>query len=201
MTRPTCFIVTDIEADGPDPGRHSMLSFASVAVDATGRAFAEFSVVLRPLPDLARDADTMAWWARQPQAWAAATRDAIDPAEAMRSWAAWVAGLPDVPVFVGHPVTFDGAWIDWYLQKFIGRRLFERPRQPGLSAGAGLDLSTMVMAVHGWDYRQCNSAHYPEAWFGGHHHSHCALDDARGYAHLLALLLAARAAGSEGSRP
>ncbi len=31
---PPISVVTDIEADGPDPGRHSMLSFACVGVQA-----------------------------------------------------------------------------------------------------------------------------------------------------------------------
>jgi inhibitor of KinA sporulation pathway (predicted exonuclease) len=34
--------------------------------------------------------------------------------------------------------------------------------------------------------------HYPAEWLGGHDHSHRAIDDARGYAHLLTLLLNGR---------
>ena len=56
------YVVTDIEADGPDPGRHSMPSFGSVAVDRDGRSLGEFTVNLRPLPDGVQDPGTMAWW-------------------------------------------------------------------------------------------------------------------------------------------
>ena len=37
------FVSTDVEADGPIPGPHSMLSFASVAFDEDGNELASFS--------------------------------------------------------------------------------------------------------------------------------------------------------------
>lgn len=188
----TVFVVTDIEADGPDPGRHSMLSFGSVACRADGRPLEEFTANLHPLPGAAQDPGTMAWWATEPEAWREAMRDRQDPAAAIAAYAAWVAALPGVPVFVAHPLTFDGLWIDWYLQRFAGRRLFRRPRAPGLCFASGLDLVSMVMAATGWDYAACQRPNYPEHWLGGHAHNHRAIDDARGYAHLLGLVLGGR---------
>jgi hypothetical protein len=189
MDRPTCYLVTDIEADGPDPGLHSMLSFGCVAIDAQGTVLGEYAAVLRPVPGLTQDAGTRAWWASEPEAWAQATRDPIDPAEAMRGWADWIAGLPGRPVFVGNASTFDGGWMDWYCGRFLGRRLFDRPREPGLTFGGGLDLPSLVMGRQGWDFARCGRAFWPAAWFGGQPHNHCALDDARGYARMLGRLL------------
>ena len=37
------FVVTDIESDGHDPLQSSMLSFASVACDVTGKVIAELA--------------------------------------------------------------------------------------------------------------------------------------------------------------
>lgn len=193
------FVVTDIEADGPDPGRNSMLSFGSVACDADGRTVSEFTANLLPLPGAGEDPETMDWWRTEPEAWRQAMRDRQDPAAAMPAYAGWLGGLPGTPVFVAHPLTFDGLWIDWYLQRYVGRRLFRRPRSPGLCFASGLDLPSMVMAVTGWDYRRCSRDSYPKHWLGGHDHSHRAIDDARGYAHLLGLVLSGRARADAGS--
>lgn len=189
---PPVFVVTDIETDGPDPGRHSMLSFGSVACDADGRTLSEFTVNLLPLPGAAQDPGTMDWWRTEPEAWRQAMLDRQQPGIAMPGYADWLRALPGTPVFVAHPLTFDGVWIDWYLQRYVGRRLFRRPRSPGLCFASGLDLPSMVMAVTGWDYDRCSRDGYPEHWLGGHRHSHRAIDDARGYAHLLGLVLSGR---------
>lgn len=196
---PTSYVVTDIEADGPDPGRNSMLSFGSVAVDRGGTVLGEFTANLRPLPDGEQDPGTMAWWRTEPEAWTESTRGPQDPATAMPAFADWVRGLPGTPVFVAHPLTFDGLWIDWYLRRFVGPRLFRRPRSPGLCHAGGLDLQSMVMAATGWHYQRCERVHYPADWLGGHDHSRRAIDDARGYAHLLVLLLNGRLPGIAGA--
>lgn len=131
----------------------------------------------------------MRWWQEHPVSWQHTIRDPREPGEAMRAWAEWVRGLPGTPVFAAHPLTFDGAWVDWYLQHFVGARLFDRAREPGLCHGAGLDIPSLVMATAGLNYRSCDREAYPGHWLGEHVHSHCALDDARGYAHILKLIL------------
>lgn len=189
MKQPILFIVTDIESDGPDPGQYSMLSLASVARDEAGQDQGEFAINLRPLQGTPSDPGTMRWWQTHPLAWQEITNDQQEPETAIRSWVDWVQSLPGTPVFAAHPLSFDGAWVDWYLQKFVGRRLFYRPRDPGLCYGAGVDIPSLVMAATGWEYRHCNRDYYPATWLGGHLHSHRPLDDARGYAHLLTLAL------------
>jgi hypothetical protein len=189
---PTSFIVTDVEVDGPDPGVHSMLSLASVAVDHDGCELGEFVANLKPLEDARQDSGTMAWWESQPAAWQEATSSPQDPARAIRAWTKWIADRPGKAVFVAHPISFDGAWVDWYLKRFVGARLFDRPREPGVCGGAGLDIPSLVMSSMGWDYQRCCRENYPAVWLGGHSHSHRAIDDAKGYAHLFSLLLTKR---------
>lgn len=189
MKQGISFIVTDIEADGPDPGRHSMLSLASVARSESGEDQGEFTINLKPLPEAVQDAGTMRWWQTHPLAWQESTRNKTESKTAMQAWADWVENRPGTPVFAAHPLSFDGAWVDWYLQKFTDRRLFYRPRDPGLSYGAGVDIPSLIMAKTGWEYQRCNRDNYPATWLGGHDHNHRALDDARGYAHLLTLVL------------
>lgn len=188
----TVYVITDIEADGPDPGTHSMLGWASVAQAATGKEVGHFTANIAPLDGAQVDPGTMAWWKSQPQAWLEVTRDQRPPEAAVMDFIAWVRTLSDTVVFVAHPLSFDGAWIDWYLQRFAGVRLFDRSRDPGLLHGFGIDLPSLVMGTMGWDYRRCRREYYPEAWLGGYHHSHCALDDARGYAALFRTMCAAR---------
>jgi hypothetical protein len=57
--KPTTFVVTDIEADGPSPLDSSMLSFASVACDITGKVLDEFEAVLEPRSGRAPHPDTI----------------------------------------------------------------------------------------------------------------------------------------------
>ena len=66
------YVSTDVEADGPIPGPHSMLSFASVALRADKTTIGEFSVNLLPLAGAAPHARTMTWWAGFPEALAKA---------------------------------------------------------------------------------------------------------------------------------
>lgn len=85
-----CYVVTDVEVDGPIPGQNSMLSFASVAIDAHGAAVNDFEATLTPLDDGAADPDTMSWFRAHPEALAAATTDPKPAADVMHRYVAWV---------------------------------------------------------------------------------------------------------------
>ena len=80
------FVVTDIESDGPSPLANSMLSFASVACDVSGKVLSEFECVLTPRADRKASPDTMAWWDTQPEAWKAATENPEAPETVMPSF-------------------------------------------------------------------------------------------------------------------
>jgi hypothetical protein len=186
----TTFVVTDIEADGPSPLASSMLSFASVACDRTGRVIAEFEAVLAPRADREPDPGTMAWWQTQPEAWLAATTNPEPASEVMPRYADFVASLPGQHVFVAAPLIYDGIWIDHYLDSFADSRVFGVPHfaRRQIFHGPGVCLHTMAGALRGADYVDWTMRSIPDAWYGGIEHTHRAVDDARGFANVLAKL-------------
>ena len=78
------YISTDVETDGPIPGPHSMLSFASAAYAADKRLLGTFSANLETLPGAAAHPKTAEWWATQPEAWAACRKDLESPEHALK---------------------------------------------------------------------------------------------------------------------
>ncbi|MBA2698545.1 MAG: hypothetical protein H0U61_07205 [Nocardioidaceae bacterium] len=193
------YVVTDIEVDGPWPGANSMRSFASVAVTATGEERGTFEVVLEPLPGAAPSPETYAWFQTQPGAWAAATTGPRPVDEAMRDFVSWVRDLPGPRTFAASPIAFDGGWIDYYLRRFTRYGLVQGPYEDErLFDGPGLCLRSYAAAITGRPVADMSPDTLPPEWFGNIEHTHCALDDARGYAHLLGVLFR-RAAGLDAS--
>ncbi|MEP6503718.1 MAG: exonuclease [Betaproteobacteria bacterium] len=163
------YISTDVETDGPIPGPHSMLSFGSAAYTADKRLVSTFSANLETLPDAAGHPETMAWWATQPEAWAACRGDLEAPAAAMKRYVEWIDALEGKPVFVAYPAGFDFLFVYWYLMRFAGRSPFSH---------SALDIKSFAMAVLRTDYRASTKRHMPKHWFDELPHSHVALDDA-----------------------
>src|SRR3569623_1551097 len=83
-TRQEVYVSVDIEADGPIPGPHSMLSLASAAFLPDKTLVSTFSVNLETLPGAGADPRTMEWWDQFPEAWQASRSDPQPPATAMR---------------------------------------------------------------------------------------------------------------------
>jgi hypothetical protein len=192
MTDPapiTTFVVTDIESDGPNPLENSMLSFASVACEVTGKVVGEFEAVLTPRPDRRPSPDTMDWWQTQPEAWAAATETPEAPEVVMPRYADWVESLPGFRVFAAAPMIFDGLWMDHYLWTFAGTRVLGGPyKSRQIFRGGGVCLYTMAGALRGADYLKWGMQRVPPEWYGHIAHTHRAIDDARGFANVLGKL-------------
>jgi hypothetical protein len=182
------YVVTDIEADGPTPGENSMLSFASVAIGEDGTEYSSFETVLQSLSGAKPHAATLAWFATQPDAYAAATHDPKPIDVEMQRYRDWLSELPGRPVFAAHPLGFDGPWVDYYLRRFLQTPLLAMPWQTSrIFHGAGLCIRSFAKGVLGPDTPAPNA--YPTAWLGNHAHTHRAIDDARGYASLLRHLM------------
>jgi hypothetical protein len=164
------FVSTNVEADGPIPGPHSMLSFASVAFDEDGAELSSFTKNLALLDGAAGHDETMAWWKTQPDAWRACREHLVAPVEAMRDYCAWLEALPGKPVFVAYPAGFDFTYVYWYLMRFIGKSPFSH---------SALDIKTYAMCVLKTRYRDATKRHMPRRWFPDVKHTHVALDDAR----------------------
>ena len=182
VARPEIYISTDIETDGPIPGPHSMLSFASAAYTAGKDLLGTFSANLVTLSGATGDPDTMAWWATQPQAWASCRADQQEPADAMARYRDWLESLPGRTVFVGYPAAFDFMFVYWYLIRFAGSSPFSH---------SALDLKTYAMALLGTDYRATTKRTMPRTWFEDLPHTHIALDDAIEQGALFCAMLAA----------
>jgi len=187
---PYFYVVTDCEFDGPIPGKHSMLSFGSVAVSQTGEVLSEFEAVLQPLDDAENDPVTMAFWRNHPEAWVAATENAQPATSTIQSFVAWIKSFDAEPIFAAHPISLDEPWLDYYLRRFAGQPLFEGPWVANrLFKYAPLCIMSMIAGTTGRDYWRCDVQHYPAEWLGAVEHTHRAIDDARGYANLLSFAL------------
>jgi hypothetical protein len=180
--REEIYVSTDVEADGPIPGPHSMLSLASAAFSAGGDVIGTWTANLLPLEGATPEARTTEFWSRYPEAFAATQVDRRDPAEAIPDYAAWVDALPGTPVFVAYPAGFDFTFVYWYLVRFAGRSPFSH---------AALDMKTYAMAVLRRKYRHSGKATWPRHWRHTEHtHTHVALDDALEQGHQFMAMLA-----------
>jgi hypothetical protein len=174
------YVNTDVEADGPIPGPHSMLSFASAAYSPDKTLVGTFTRNLETLEGAAPDPKTEAWWKTQPHAWAACRRDLHPPAAAMREYVEWLRGLPGRPVFVGYPAAYDFMFVYWYLMRFAGESPFSH---------SALDIKTFAMSLLGTGYRESTKRNMPKRWFDDIPHTHVALDDALGQGALFCNML------------
>jgi len=168
-TRPEIYVSTDVEADGPIPGPHSMLSFASAAMLADKTVLGTFSANLETLPGAAGHPVQMQWWKTQPEAWAACRRDLERPEDVMPRYVEWVESLPGKPVFIAFPAGFDFTWVFWYMMRYAGRSPF---------GWAALDIKTLGFALTGRPYRKSVKPAFPAHWHDPLPHTHIALDDA-----------------------
>lgn len=168
---PEIYVSTDIEADGPIPGPHSMLSLASAAYLADRTLLGTYTANLETLPGAGPDARTMAWWEGFPEAWAACRRDPRPPEQVMPEYLAWLKTLTGRLVFVGWPATWDFMWVYWYLVRFTGERPFREN---------ALDVRSYAMGMRRTEFRLTSRTYLPRRWFDdGMPHTHVALDDAK----------------------
>jgi len=177
------YVSTDVEADGPIPGPHSMLSFASAVYRDDKTLVGTFEANLETLPGACGDPKTMEWWRSQPDAWANSRKNPRDPAVVMPEYLLWLKALPGRPVFVGYPAAYDFMFVYWYLVRFTGESPFSH---------SALDIKTYAMAVLGTEYRETVKRAMPREWFDQQPHTHVALDDAKGQGVLFCNMLAAR---------
>lgn len=171
------YVSVDIEADGPIPGRNSMLSLGAAAFLREGKSkdFAmkgTFSANLEELPGSVRDADTMEnFWAKNPEAWVACRVDPQNPKTVMHNFKAWVESFGKKPVFVGYPAGFDFTFVYWYMTDLLG---------PGQSpfAFTALDIKSYAMGVLGGEYRDITKRLMDPFMPKDAPHTHVAVDDA-----------------------
>ena len=167
--KPEIYVSTDIEADGPIPGPHSMLSLGSAAYLEDKTLVATFTANLETLPDATPHPQTTAFWAKNVEAWNATRTDCRPPEKVMPDYVKWLKSLPGVPVFVGYPAAYDFMFVYWYLIRFAGESPFSY---------SALDIKTLAMTVLKSKYRETSKRNMPTQWFDQLPHNHVALDDA-----------------------
>ncbi|MCX7324636.1 MAG: hypothetical protein NTZ14_09425 [Hyphomicrobiales bacterium] len=184
------YFVTDIEADGPDLSADSMISFATAAVSDDGQILGSFTRNLRPRPDRKPNKHAMSWWRTQPEVYFASTIDPVEPAVAVEAFAGFVEGVDCNRVFAARALLFDGSWIDEDLKTFVGSRVFGGPFEGRhVFTGNGLDIESYLQGLFGWDHVLADDCDVPRDGLGDVEHTHRAIDDAMGYAHVLARAL------------
>ena len=166
------YFSTDVEANGPIPGKYSMLSFGSAAFTSGGKLLQTYSANLETLPGAGQHPDTMEWWKSQVEAWEAHRKDTRTAEVVMPEFVAWVHEVCNnkaKPVFVGYPAGFDFNFIYWYLIAFAGESPF---------SFSALDIKSFAMAILKTDFRDTIKKRFPKHWFGKSRHTHVAIDDA-----------------------
>lgn len=164
------YISIDVEADGPIPGPHSMLSIGAAAFTEKGDLLGTFHATLDNLPGAVGDPDTMTWWAKYPDAWKAAREGTRPPPDVMKEFVEWVEAKPGTPVCVAFPVGFDFMFAYWYMRQFVGRSPF---------SFSSIDGKTYAMAMMRKPYRRSGKSNMPRRWFDkSAKHTHVAVDDA-----------------------
>lgn len=177
-TETEIYVSTDVEADGPIPGPHSMLSLASVAYRMQGFAGGDpqkqvlgtFSANLDLLPEASADPRTQAWWQGFPEAWAACRHEPRSPQAVMDEYLKWVKALPGRVIFLGFPASWDFMWVYWYLVRFTGERPFREH---------AIDVRSYAMGMRKVSFQETARTYLPKRWFDtALPHTHVALDDA-----------------------
>jgi len=181
------YVIVDIEADGPVPGLHSMLSIGAVASTETEEV-SHFYKKLQPIEGASQFPFTMKWWSTQPTAWIEVTADAEPAQDVMQELDTWIHSLGHKPIFVAHPTGFDYAFVSWYFWKFLNRNPF------GTQAGGGrtLDLQSYTAGRLNITLSDAHRSKLPNKLTENVvEHTHKAIDDARGYGAILRNLLQA----------
>jgi ribonuclease T len=173
--REDVFVSVDIEADGPIPGDHSMLSLGAAVV---GRADLTFYREIKPISGRF-DPEALSVSGLDRDKLAA---EGAEPQTAMQDFAAFLAGVSPSgrPVFVGFNATFDWMFVNWYFIHFIGKNPF------GIS---GLDIKSYYMGALGkrrWG--DTTKRRFDKRFLSDAPHTHNALDDAREQGEIFAKL-------------
>jgi hypothetical protein len=176
---PDVYISADIEADGPIPGKFSMLAFGlAVAAVFDGDVFTPRDpterTFYRELKPIVNDFEPAALKAARLDR-EALKRDGAEPEAAMRGALDWIAAQAGEaggarPVLVGYPVVFDWMFLYWYFIRFAGESPF------GFSGA--LDIKTIYQQKAKVTLDHAGRNDLPDELQASHPHTHNALDDA-----------------------
>ena len=189
----TIYVVCDIEADGPIPGPHSMISFGAVAVDKCGKNYGRFEINLHPLENALPHPATIKWFNEHaPAALEYTKQNRVLPQEAMNKFGDWLLTLPFPRVMAAHPAPSDFMWLNWYIQNYLEDRLENPPFTTPFFDSIGQSafcIKSYATAVLKKDFIEVDRGTYSKELHDNTRHTHRAIDDASEYANLLVKLL------------
>jgi DNA polymerase III epsilon subunit-like protein len=173
------YIVVDVEASGPNPGDHALLSIGACTVEEPRQTF---YVELQP-DKAAFTSEAMAVNGLSLERLAA---EALSPEEAMQAFAGWVAQV--VPedarsVFAAFNAPFDWMFVNDYFHRYLGHNPF------GHSA---LDIKSFYMGLEGVTWQETSHRYVSQRYCAKPELTHHALDDALDEAEILQAMLGLR---------
>ena len=184
------YISVDVEAEGPVPGRYSLVSLGA-CVAAVRASDGRVEIIDPDRHTFYRELKPASeQWNAEALAVSGLTREYLaqhgaEPSVATREFVAWVdemaKGFDAKPVFAAYPLGFDWQFAYHYMLLYAGRSPF------GHSAHFDMKTAYAVLARVG--VRDASKRNMPPKLLGSRRHTHNALDDAKGQADLLAGIL------------
>lgn len=161
------YIMVDVETDGPIPGKYSMISIGAVLVDK--KLDQTFHARLKPISnEFIPDALSISGYSREE------TLRFSDPVEVMESFSKWINKVsPNKPMFISDNNGYDWMFVCWYFHSFINSNPFGYTSQNLGSLYKGIVRDTFKNFKH---LRKTKHTHDP-------------LDDARGNAEALLVIV------------
>ena len=187
MNRPDpeeVFLVVDVEASGPSPSHHALLSIGACTLDEPRQTF---------YMELQPDSEAFT-----PEAMAVSglsldqlRAEGTPPAEAMQRFAGWVARV--VPpgaraIFTALNAPFDWMFVNEYFYRYLGHNPL------GYSA---LDIKAYYMGLHGVRWQETSYEQASQRYLGQRALDHHALGDALNAAEILEAMFAEQKKGKK----
>jgi hypothetical protein len=110
--------MVDVEADGPIPGKYSMIEIGAVAVESDLKN--TFYGKLRPISDeYMLEALSITGYSRE------TTLDFNEPKQVMLDFEKWIHQVAPIrPIFISDNNGFDWMFVCWYFHNFLGQNPF-----------------------------------------------------------------------------
>lgn len=176
------YIVVDVEASGPSPSRHAMLSLGACTLPEPRQTF---YVELQPDSE-AFEPEAMAIHQLSLEVLAG---EGVPPEEAMQRFADWVEEVvePGVqPVFVAFNAPFDWMFVNDYFHRYVGHNPFGHK---------ALDIKAYYMGLHGVRWQETSFEQASQRYLGQRALDHHALGDALNAAEILEAMFAEQEKG------